>query len=77
LLIILAISRDECYQKRLRVLIFQPFERVNNNDVKGLGVGLFIAKQIAKAHGGDVKVSSSSGHGAEFLMQLPVENVRN
>lgn len=63
--------------KKYQDLIFQPFERVNNNHVKGLGVGLFIAKQIARAHGGDIKVSSNSGHGAEFLMQLPLENVRN
>lgn len=63
--------------KKNQDLIFQPFERVNNNHVKGLGVGLFIAKQIARAHGGDIKVSSSSGHGAEFLMQFPLKKVRN
>lgn len=59
--------------RKYQDLIFQPFERINNNQAKGLGVGLFIAKQIARAHSGDIKVLSSPDHGAEFLIQFPLE----
>lgn len=60
--------------KKYQDLIFEPFKRVSNN-VRGLGVGLFIAQQIAIAHGGKIKVSSTPPLGAEFIMQLPLEKI--
>lgn len=60
--------------KKYQDVIFEPFERVNGNQVKGLGVGLFIAKQIARAHKGNIAISSTPGHGAEFLLKLPLKN---
>jgi PAS domain S-box-containing protein len=38
---------------------------------RGLGLGLFISKQIATAHGGDVQVTSSEGEGTLFTLSLP------
>ncbi|RYE99802.1 MAG: sensor histidine kinase, partial [Oxalobacteraceae bacterium] len=38
----------------------------------GLGLGLFIAKQIVAAHGGRLTVSSCEGDGATFTMDLPL-----
>lgn len=53
--------------------IFEKFERLGNNEVReGLGMGLYIARQLAQAHGGDLGVSSKPGEGACFTLQLPL-----
>lgn len=52
--------------------IFQPFERTNQvGNIQGLGVGLFIARRIAQAHGGDIRVESRLNHGTTFTLELP------
>ena len=38
---------------------------------RGLGLGLYLAKRIAVAHGGDVSVESPSGEGTRFRLHLP------
>jgi signal transduction histidine kinase len=53
--------------------IFDRFERVGNNDsVSGLGLGLFIVKQIVDGHHGEVKAESLPGKGTKFTVSLPV-----
>ena len=52
--------------------IFELFTRGKNNTKKGLGVGLFISRQIARSHGGDVTVASTPGHGSTFTLSLPL-----
>jgi len=37
----------------------------------GLGLGLFIVREIAKAHGGTVHVSSSASEATTFSVRLP------
>jgi len=37
----------------------------------GLGLGLYLAKRIATAHGGDLSVVSQSGKGTQFTLRLP------
>jgi signal transduction histidine kinase len=58
-----------------RERIFARFERVEGarRDVSGLGLGLFIAREIARAHGGDVSVDGGPGSGATFVVRLPRE----
>ncbi len=52
--------------------IFDRFERVGNNDsVSGLGLGLFIVKQIVDGHGGEVHADSAPGKGTKFTVTLP------
>jgi signal transduction histidine kinase len=52
--------------------IFNPFERLNANEATGLGLGLYIIKQIAEAHRGTVKVESELGAGTAFIVCLPL-----
>jgi signal transduction histidine kinase len=55
-------------------LIFEKFGRVSGAHAKpGTGLGLFIARSIAHAHGGTVEVHSAPTEGATFVLVLPVE----
>jgi len=51
--------------------IFQPFFTTKPTG-DGTGLGLSLSYDIIKAHGGDIKVISKEGEGAEFVIQLPV-----
>lgn len=52
--------------------IFERFERVDDEARSGgLGLGLWIVRQIAEAHGGQVSVQSQPGEGATFCVELP------
>ncbi|HET9597570.1 MAG TPA: ATP-binding protein [Anaeromyxobacteraceae bacterium] len=54
--------------------IFQQYERaVDTNVFGGLGLGLWITRQIAEAHGGSISVESELGRGATFTVRLPTE----
>ena len=53
-------------------LIFEKFGRVTSGNTRpGTGLGLFIARSIAEAHGGTLEVSSAPEHGAVFTLELP------
>jgi signal transduction histidine kinase len=56
--------------------IFDPLTRglgrfQRDQDKMSLGLGLFIAREIAVAHGGDINVASSIGQGTTFTIRLP------
>jgi GAF domain-containing protein len=52
--------------------IFGRFERaVSSRHFGGLGLGLWIVRQIVEAHGGTIAVVSAPGEGAEFRVELP------
>jgi len=51
-------------------VIFHPFER-GTRDRAGLGLGLYIVHEIAKAHRGSVGVSSAAEDGTTFSLRLP------
>lgn len=56
--------------------IFDRFARaVSVREYGGLGLGLFITKQIVDAHGGSIDVRSAPGSGATFLVELPTEQL--
>jgi len=53
--------------------IFDAFERaVPPTHYPGLGLGLYLARQIAEAHGGRIEVQSGGGSGSVFTVSLPV-----
>ncbi len=55
--------------------IFGQFERaVDKDQVPGLGLGLYITRQILAAHGGSVSVHSEPGQGATFTVLLPQDS---
>jgi PAS domain S-box-containing protein len=62
------IGIDPAHQSR----IFERFERaVSERHYGGLGLGLWIARQIIEAHGGNISVHSVRGDGATFVVELP------
>lgn len=55
-------------------LIFERFKRgINSKDFKGLGVGLYISRQIIESHDGALTVESKEGKGSTFTLRLPIE----
>lgn len=59
--------------------LFDPFARGKNAVTKrgrSIGLGLFIANQIAVAHGGAITVTSIAGEGSTFTVRLPTQTGR-
>jgi two-component system sensor histidine kinase KdpD len=58
-----------------RERIFEKFYRrkTGKNPVPGTGLGLHIAREIIRAHGGDLWVEDAAGSGSEFCMTIPVQ----
>jgi signal transduction histidine kinase len=52
-------------------VIFDPFQGTKGARRKGLGLGLFITKQILLAHGGQIDVESNPTRGTTFTVRLP------
>jgi signal transduction histidine kinase len=51
--------------------LFEPFFTTKPAD-QGTGLGLYISYQIVRAHGGEIRVSSTPGAGATFEVRLPL-----
>ncbi len=57
-----------------REAAFKPFHRLDqarNQDEPGTGLGLTIARDIARAHGGDVRLEESPLGGLRCVLRLP------
>jgi len=55
--------------------IFEPFRRVEpsrNRKTGGVGLGLAIARNLARGHGGDIVLQRAEPHGARFIFSLPL-----
>ena len=54
--------------------IFNRYYRIENiRGTEGLGLGLFLSREIIIAHGGEVWVESEEGKGSTFFFSLPIE----
>lgn len=55
--------------------IFDRFHRAGNVDrnIAGLGLGLYITREIVQAHGGSLTVESTLGQGSTFTVTLPLD----
>lgn len=60
---------DKEHQER----IFERFERATSK-VSGLGLGLYITRQIVELHSGTIHVDSRPGEGSNFIIELPLDN---
>jgi NtrC-family two-component system sensor histidine kinase KinB len=56
------------YQQR----IFEKFFRVPGTKGEGVGLGLYISREIVLAHGGDMGVDTEPGRGSRFWFTLRV-----
>jgi signal transduction histidine kinase len=54
----------------LRMTLFDPFRRARQSG-SGLGLGLYITRELVRAHGGDVSFTSSAETGTTFTVRLP------
>jgi len=55
--------------------LFVRFSRVNTlADVPGTGLGLYLARELARLHKGEIVAASTPGEGSEFVLSLPVES---
>ncbi len=57
--------------------LFTRFSRLvtpENSHISGTGLGLYLSRELARLHGGDITASSTPGGGASFVLTLPTWN---
>ncbi len=54
--------------------LFERFYRAKGAKAEGIGLGLYITRQLVEAHGGRIRVESEVGIGSTFFFTLPVAN---
>lgn len=61
------------FPEALLANLFEPMTRGTDqaSQVRSVGLGLYIVRELAKVHGGDVAVSSSAAAGTTFTVTLP------
>lgn len=57
-----------------QAVVFEKFERLGRTDSGGSGLGLYIARRLARAMEGDLTIDSAPGQGARFTLSLPARD---
>jgi signal transduction histidine kinase len=55
--------------------LFQPFARLGRSrasGIEGIGIGLYLCRELARMQGGDITVVSEFGEGSTFTLRLPL-----
>ncbi len=72
-----AVSDTGCgIPEELQEDIFREFVRgpsTGGGGQEGIGLGLFMARQIVEMHGGSIELQSEAGEGSTFIIHLPIE----
>ncbi|MGC4117631.1 MAG: ATP-binding protein [Myxococcales bacterium] len=63
-------NRGEPIPAEVQPQLFQPFVRATRKG-PGMGLGLFIVREIARAHGGSAALATSDASGTTFCIRLP------
>ena len=50
---------------------FYQADRSRSDESRGIGLGLSLARQIARLHGGTITAASTPGEGSEFIFSMP------
>jgi signal transduction histidine kinase len=64
-------------EKQDQEKIFEKFYRVTGPDEKtypGMGIGLYLCREIINNHKGEIKVESEKGKGSNFIIKLPLSD---
>ena len=59
--------------------MFKRFGRIvtdRTSNIPGTGLGLYLCRELARAHGGDITVESTEGEGSTFTLSLPLDGER-
>ena len=67
----IGIPQDEIAQ--LTEAFYRP-DRARQRDTGGYGLGLYLCRLIAEAHGGIIRIESEPGKGTEVIVELPIDN---
>ena len=56
--------------------LFEPYTRLGHKRSAGLGLGLYLAREIVAAHGGTIDAASTLGEGTVITVRLPLSVAR-
>ena len=56
--------------------LFQPYTQLGHKPSAGLGLGLYLAREIVTAHGGTIEAESTLGEGTAIVVRLPLAKRR-
>ena len=56
--------------------LFQPYAQLGKKRSAGLGLGLYLAREIVTAHGGTIEAQSTVGEGTAITVELPLVDAR-
>ena len=63
-------------RREMRARIFEPYARgAGNDEVAGSGIGLFAARRVIEAQGGDLWVEDAPERGAVFAFSVPLTRI--